>query len=286
MSGSEAADGLLFFSQAVTVPRETPKVRAALLRPETLEHEFDRVVTEIKQAAREAQETSQLFTTPVLPSDQPPRVPLRAWLQTVQAAKGTQGSDEDPLGVLAQIMAEIAALRPTFAVGKPVPCLRVEGLDFPLDGWFSVWKVGIAGGQWRQQRTFALYADLTGMAYGKSAQRLWDELAARRVTISAEGETDEYDFAALERLAEGEALELYDALVKRTQETALRRRDSVEMSYLARRTALTNITSEETRVARRAELESEYQRRKGEVALALEALPDLACLMLARVTAT
>lgn len=60
----------------------------------------------------------------------------------------------------------------------------------------------------------------------------------------------------------------------------------MEMSYLARRTALTNITSEETRVARRAELELEYQRRKGEVALALEALPDLACLMLARVTAT
>jgi len=260
--------------------------RAALLRPETLEHEFDRVVTEIKQAAREAQAASQLFTTPVLPSDQPPRVPLRAWLQTVQAAKDGQAFDEDPLDVLAQIMAEIVSLRPTFAAGKPVPCLRVKGLGFPLDGWFSVWKVGIAGGQWRQQRTFALYADIAGTAYGKSAQRLWDELAARRVSVEAEGETDVYDLPALERLAETEASGLYDGLVARTQETARRRRDSVEMSYLARRTALANVASEEMRSARRAELESEYQRRKGEIAVALEALPDLGCLLLARVTAT
>ena len=105
--------------------------RAALLCPETLEHEFDRVVTEIKQAARQAQETSQLFTTPVLPSDQPPRVPIRAWLQTVQAAKGAQGSGEDPLDVLAQIMAEIAALRPNFAEGKPRPVPARGGPRLP-----------------------------------------------------------------------------------------------------------------------------------------------------------
>jgi len=95
-----------------------------------------------------------------------------------------------------------------------------------------------------------------------------------------------YDLPVLERLAEVEASGLYEALVARTQESARRRRDSVEMSYLARRTALANVASEEMRSSRRAELESEYQRRKGEIAVALEALPDLGCLLLARVTAT
>ena len=260
--------------------------RTALFRPDALEHEFDRVVTEIKQAAQKASETSQLFTSTTLQADQPPRVPLHAWLDTIQAASDNSDTVKPRQDVLAQIMAEIAALRPAFAAGKPVPCLRVSGMGFPLDGWFSIWKVGIAGGQWRQQRTFALYVDMAGTAFAKSAQRLWDELATRRADVEVDGETNDYDLAEQERLAESEASELFETLVTRTQERARRRRDSVEMSYLARRTALANIASEEMRAARHAELEVEYQRRKGEIALALEALPDLGCLLLARVTAT
>jgi superfamily II DNA or RNA helicase len=260
--------------------------RTALFRPEALEHEFDRVVTEIKQAAQKARETSHLFTTPTQPMDQPPRVPLYAWLETIQAASDNAATVEPRQDILSQIMAEIAMLRPSFAAGKPVPCLRVSGMGFPLDGWFSIWKVGIAGGQWRQQRTFALFVDLSDTAFAKSAQRLWDELAARRVDVEVIGETDDYDLAAQERLAESEASELYITLVTKTQEQARRRRGSVEMSYLARRTALANIVSEEMRTTRRAELEAEYQGRKADVALALEALPDLVCLFLARVTAS
>ena len=259
--------------------------RTALFKPDALEHEFDRVVTEIKQAAQKARETSQLFTAPVQTMDQPPRVPLRAWLDTIQAASDSSETAEPRQDVLAQIMAEIASLRPTFAAGKPVPRLRVSGMGFPLDGWFSIWKVGIAGGQWRQQRTFALYVDLAGTAFAKSAQRLWDEMATRRVQVEVEGETADYDLAEQERQAESEASELYETLVTRTQERARRRQSSVEMSYLARRTALANIDSEEMRSTRRAELEAEYVRRKGELALALEALPELTCLFLARLSA-
>jgi hypothetical protein len=148
-----------------------------------------------------------------------------------------------------------------------------------------VWKVGIAGGQWRQQQTFSLYVDDDGGLFGKSAQRLWDELAAGRVAIDLAGETGSYDFPALERLAEAEAAELYEGLLNKTRTRARRRQDALSLSYLARRSALLNIQAEEVRLARRKDLEEEFQRRKAEIALASDALPELECLFLARVHA-
>jgi hypothetical protein len=57
------------------------------------------------------------------------------------------------------------------------------------------------------------------------------------------------------------------------------------MSYLARRTSLARIGLDAVREARRRELQAEYTERKNEIGMVAEALPELNCLFLARVTA-
>jgi hypothetical protein len=136
----------------------------------------------------------------------------------------------------------------------------VDGLGFPLDGWFALWKIGIADGLWRQQSVFALYSTDEGMVFNKAAQRLWDELATQRdIQITVEGETDAYPFSALEQQAEEEAAELFESVVAKTQERARRRRDALDLSYLARRSALASIELEAVRETRRRELDAEYE---------------------------
>lgn len=262
--------------------------RTALVSPDALEHEFDRVVTDIRRAAQQAQDTRALFTGKLESADRLPTIPLQAWLRTMQGAEeNADALRGENVGLSERLIEKINTLTPFFAPGKPVPKLKLDGLGFPLDGWFALWKIGIADGLWRQQNVFALYLTDDRMSFSKAAQRLWDELATQRdIQISVEGETDAYDYAALEGQAEGEAVEHFETVVAKTRERARRRRDALDLSYLARRSALASIELEAVREARRRELDAEFEQRKGEIAFATEALPDLVCLFLARVVAS
>ncbi|WP_309710693.1 helicase-related protein [Armatimonas sp.] len=260
--------------------------RTALLKPEELSNELDRVVMDIRKAAAEAAHTHSLYTGKVEETDHLPTVPLRIWMDTLMGAEPERSpTEQDSLDLSERVIERINALTPFFAEGKPVAHLSVDGLGFPLDGWFSLWKVGIADGIWRQQNVFALFSTDEGKSFGKSAQRLWDELAIRRVAIQVVGETMDYDFLALQSLAEAESAALYDAVVHKTRVRAKHRLSALDMSYLARRTSLARIELETVREARRRDLETEYQKRKAEINLVTQALPDMTCLFLTRVMA-
>ncbi len=260
--------------------------RTALLTPDNLTDELDRVVMDIRKAAAEAVHTRSLYTGSVEQTDHLPNVPLRAWMDTLRGAESEPTTEEHTdIDLSQRVIERINALAPFFAEGKPVAKLRVNGLGFPLEGWFSLWKVGVADGLWRQQNVFALFSTDEGKTYNKSAQRLWDELATRSVEIHVEGDTDAYDFPALQTLAEEEAAALYDSVVRKTRNRARARMSALELSYLARRTSLARIGLDTVRESRRRELETEYRTRKAEINLVAEALPELTCLFLARITA-
>jgi superfamily II DNA or RNA helicase len=274
--------------------------RTALLNPDALDEEFDRLVVDIRKAAQAAQQTQTLYTSKVEETDRLPNVPLHAWLNTLmgnttgkaERAENTEttedaniAEDDTPADLSQHIITQVNALTPFFAEGKAVPRLELSGLGFPLDGWFSLWKIGVAEGIWRQQQVFALYTTDAGQSYHKAAQRCWDELATRQVDIEVGGETLDYDFAALQQFAETEAAGLFDSIVQRTQRRARNRLQALELSYLARRTSLARIGLETVREARRRELHQDYEKSKAEIALVSEALPDLQCLFLARVVA-
>jgi superfamily II DNA or RNA helicase len=257
----------------------------ALLNPDYLSDELDRVVLDLRKAASESMHARTLYTGHVEETDHLPNVPLRAWIDTMLGVETSGVSQGDVLQADSDVSGRVIALTSCFAEGKPVAHLCVKGLGFPLNGWFSLWKVGIADGMWRQQNVFALYLTDEGKSFAKSALRLWDELATRHAAIEVIGETQEYDFPALQRCAEAESAVLYDSVVRKTQARARHRLNALEMSYLARRSALSRIGLETVREARRRELEAEYRTRKAEMDMATQALPELNCLFLARVSA-
>jgi hypothetical protein len=260
--------------------------RTALLNPDALNDEVDLVVMDIRKAAAKASQLHSLYTSPVEERDRVPSVPLHAWVRTmageVAAPDAMQGEQID---LSAQVIERINALTPFFAVGKPIPRLKLEGLGFPLDGWFSLWKVGIAEGIWRQQNVFALFNTPEGKSFSKSAQRVWDELAANQVTITVEGETDEYDLDKIQEQAERESIELYNSVVRKAQTRAKHRIFALETSYLARKSSLARIGLDAVRESRRRELETEYATRRAEINLVTQALPEITCLFLARIVA-
>lgn len=258
--------------------------RTALLNPRALDTEFDQVVTDIRRIAKEGQETRRLYSGQLAEGDRMPTVPLRAWLDTLRGSHQRTLYDEISAQELSEMVVErINSLRPYFCEGKPVPNLRLGDLGFEVEGWFSIWRVGIADGVWRQQHVFASFCTPDGKAFAKSAQRIWDSFATRQAAVSLVEEIETYDFRLVQSIAENEANDLYEAVVSKSRERAKRRLNALDMSYLARRTALANIGLDNVREARRRELEREYQDRRTEIAGAAEALPELDCLLLARV---
>ena len=258
--------------------------RTALLNPDALEHEFDKMITEIRRIADEGTRTKELYSKELEAADRIPTVPLRSWLDTLRGEdQGSLFVDEVDLSEV--LVQNINELRSLFADGKSVPVLSGQGLGFDLDGWFSIWRIGIADGAWRQQRVFSIFTTEDGTAYGKSAQRLWDEISTRQLQISLNGTTTDYTTDTLRLAAEEASEAIFESVVAKTKERAKRRLRALDVSYLARRGALSKIGLPAVREARRRELEDEYNRKKGEFTLAAEALPDLDCLFLARISA-
>ncbi len=258
--------------------------RTALLNPKALDSEIDQVVADIRRIAAEGRETRILYTGHVSEGDQIPTVPLRAWLDTLRGSQQKTLMDDVSAQELSQsVVEQINSLRPYFCPGKSVPSLRLDNLGFEVQGWFSIWRVGIADGPWRQQHVFAQFCKPDGKSLAKSAQRIWNALATREARIRLTEELDSYEFAMMESLAENAANEMYESVVSKSRERAKRRLNALDMSYLARRTSLGQIGLDNVREARRKELETEYEERRAQIAGAAEALPVLDCLFLARV---
>lgn len=260
--------------------------RTALLNPGAFDNEFEGIVREIRRAAEEARSAHALYTGKVSEEDRPGMVPLRSWLRTAAGGDREEAPSERESADLSQdLIARINTLRPWFAEGHPVPRLQVHGLGFAVSGCFSVWQVGIADGPWRQQNVFALFTTPNGQCYDRTAQRLWDELAAGGVRVDITGEENDYDLGVIRGCAEGMASDLFDAVVQKTRARTRKRLEALELSYLARREAVARIGLEPVRLARRRDLDREYASRKAGLSDAAEALPILQCLFLSKVDA-
>ena len=261
--------------------------QAAMLQPATFDSEFDQVVTDLRRAAVSAKESRSLFESELEPADRLPTIPIAAWLDTISRADQlTLDADMRGADLSADIIAAINDLKPYFATGKDVPVIELTGLGFELDGWFGLWKVGIADGAWRQQRVFPVYISPKGESFPRTAERLWDALAARTVVSSAIGETVPAMLDEATAVSEQAATEFFDAIVERTKLRAKRRLASLEISYLQRRSALSGIGLDNVRESRRRDLESEYKQRRQEIESMSELLPELECLIYVQVTGT
>ncbi|MHB1455402.1 MAG: DEAD/DEAH box helicase [Armatimonadota bacterium] len=258
--------------------------KVALLKPDVFDTEFERVIVEIRSAVKERQSFASLVETAPDELEGTPIVPLNSWLNTLMSDNQSETGEGKTADISSIVLERINSLRCHYTPEKPVPKLSLKGLGFELDCWFSIWKVGIAEGMWRQQHVFAMCLADNGNSYTKSAQRIWDELAVNTSQVSFDGEIEDYDIDTIFGKAEADASILYEHVVDATKERAWRRMNAIDLSYLARKQAIKQIGLSQVRENRLADLEIEYKNRRNETALAAKALPDLQCLFLARVS--
>lgn len=251
--------------------------RTALLQPAAFDHELDRTMSELRRAAEKSQQVRQLFTGQLQPEDTPPKVPLRAWLGTLAGQRQGQlfGPEADDWPTLVRRLQE---LRPFAPMGQPVPVLDIAKLGFEAQGFWTVWRVGIAQGPWRQHQVFALLHGEQGVVHEAAGTRLWDALAAGTCTVAMSGEQMPVDAAELCAQAERTAERLFAQILERTQRLAQQRLASLEQSHLRRRQAIATLDDAVLRKQREQKLLVEHARQVAPLLETREALPTLECL--------
>jgi superfamily II DNA or RNA helicase len=251
--------------------------RTALLQPAAFEHELDRAMSELRRAAEKSQQVRQLFTGQLQADDMPPKVPLRAWLATLAGQRQAQlfGPETEDWPTLVRRLQE---LRPYAPLNQPAPVLDIAKLGFEAQGFWTVWRVGIAQGPWRQHQVFALLHADQGAVHESAGTRLWDALAAGTCSVVAAGEQKSVDATLLSAQAERTAEKLFAQILERTQQLARQRLASLEQSHLRRRQAIASLDDAALRKQREQLLLVEHARQVAPLLETREALPTLDCL--------
>jgi superfamily II DNA or RNA helicase len=260
--------------------------RVALVDPEAFDSEVERVVLAIRRSAEETQRTRALIGVAPDGASRVAALPWQGWAQVMLAdAEPVPTGGDQMVALPPTVIERLSHLPAYFAPCHAAPVLRLSGLGFALQGWFALWRVGVTGLTQGEQRLLALCVSEAGEVYGASAQRVWDALASPQARVEADGETREYDYPTLETLAQEQAELLFRELLVDAQEQAVLCRTTVERTYLGRRRVLAGLPPA-LRETRGAELEEEYCQRLGELDESHQVLPDLRCLLLAKVLVT
>lgn len=258
--------------------------RTALLQPATFDHEVDRALSDLRKAAERSRDVRALFTSTVEREDQPPKVPLRAWMATM-AAQRQPGLLEPVADDWAAIVRKLAVLRPYAPLDQPIPALAFTGLGFDVVGWWTIWRVGIAHGPWRQHQVFSLLHAESGAIHEPAAMRLWDAAASGTAQIRAAPDGRSAEPAVLRTQAEAVAERLFAQIVERTRRLADQRLAALDQSHIRRRQVAARIADPELRRTRDAQLARAHAAASAELRAVGEALPELDCLAAAWVVA-
>lgn len=259
--------------------------RAALLQPATFDHEVDRAISELRRAAEKSVQVRALFAAELEPGDRPPTAPLRAWLDTLARRQQTQLLDTETDSDWSAVVRQLQTLRPYAPLGQPAPVLTLDGVGFAAEGWWCLWRVGIAQGPWRQHQLFALLHAPAGTVHESAGLRIWEALAAATCTCSDSGERRVPDRDQLQAQAERVGQSLFAQILQRTQRLADQRLAALEQSHLRRRQALQSLPDAELRGVRQQQLLVEHARAVAPLLQVREALPALDCLALVYVVA-
>lgn len=257
--------------------------RTALLKPETFDSEFERVLVEIRTAAKESQKVKEMYTEKLAAVDFPPSIPIKPWLSTLLRNTSSSIINKEDIDLSLLVIENIKSLGNYFTPKQIIPELILRGMGFQVMGWFTLWKVGIAEGSWRQQYVFSMFLSHDGESYSQSAQRIWDALATRNVDIEESCEINDYDYLKIEQLAKQEACQLYDQIVTKSKEQIRQQKIALDYSYFARQKIIQKIRLESARSARKSSLELEYYKQRMAIEAAAQSLPDFRCLFFAKV---
>jgi hypothetical protein len=124
-----------------------------------------------------------------------------------------------------------------------------------------------------------------GRVFAPTARHIWDQLLTTPPTIlrHLDVETSHQAFERLQEAAEQQGKTIYDELVQAHRERLAREREKGEYAFAARRRAIERIGLPQVRNHRLQRLEAEYMSWNSSLVRQHRLLPELTCVLVARV---
>lgn len=152
----------------------------------------------------------------------------------------------------------LLAEAPPVVPGQPIPQIALAGLPTSVQGYWSLWRIGIGLADRRRQRTLPLFLHNDGRALAPTARRLWDLLLAATPQLQAH-QPDETGliYQKLYATAVFQGKVLYDELSRSHDQQIQQELAKGEYAFAARRRAIERIGLPEVRNYRLAHLAQE-----------------------------
>ena len=178
---------------------------------------------------------------------------------------------------------------PVFAPGQPIPSVVIPDVSDKTTGVWSLWQISLHTAGGREQRFLALFVSDDGRVFGPTARTVWDRLIDLPAGLSQAAD-DLSDAPALRAYdasrsaAETQGAAVFEELLAAHQLSIVREREKGGHAFASRRRAIERLGLPQVRNYRLRILADEEQAWTRELSVRETALPDLAAVLMARVS--
>jgi superfamily II DNA or RNA helicase len=178
---------------------------------------------------------------------------------------------------------------PVFAPGQPIPSVVIPDVSDKTTGVWSLWRISLHTGGGREQRFLALFVSDDGRVFGPTARTVWDRLIDLPAGLSQaaddlSGAPALRAYDASRSAAETQGAAVFEELLAAHQLSILRERKTGGHAFASRRRATERLGLPQVRNYRLRILADEEQAWTQELSVRETALPDLAAVLMARVS--
>jgi superfamily II DNA or RNA helicase len=180
---------------------------------------------------------------------------------------------------------------PVFAPGQPIPSVVIPEISDKTNGIWSLWRISLDTAGGREQRFIALFLTEEGRLFGPTARTIWDRLIdlpadVKRTTADISGTLAVDAYEASHRAAETQGAIVFEELASAHQQGVVRERKKGSHAFASRRRAVERLGLPQVRAHRLRLLDQEEQAWSNELSAREAVLPDLAAVLMVRVTPT
>jgi len=295
----------------------------ALLNPEKLDDEVQRVVSTIQREASLARTKSSLFLDAIdlCPDEarQANSFPLSEWVETMtsnylKAFGGAMKRGKDAIeltwpdehesrtvvfpqkGATPPAGAEVLSLAhprirallsklPGHAEGRPVLKIKLQDIPPGLGGYWSLWQIRMHSADQRQQKIMPLFVHDDGRTLQPTARFFWEQMNTEQWHTTGEIAGDEaYEiFEPCKQAAAEQGREIYRELRQKHLNQIQLEMKKSEYSFQARRRLLDSIGLAQVKAYRLRQLRKDEESMRDELERQKQVLPELIALLIVRI---
>jgi hypothetical protein len=212
---------------------------------------------------------------------------------TIPAAVFSRDDSDQPGATLISLEDErVRALTnglPIFVPGQPIPSILVPDVSNKISGLWSLWRISLHTTGGREQRFLALFLAEDGRVFGPAARTIWERLIDLPDGLSQAGEEISGSaavdaFYSCRKAIEAQGAPIFEELAAAHQMNIMRERKKGAHAFASRRRAIERLGLPQVRAHRLRTLEEDNQAWNRELTTREAALPDLAAVLMARVS--